>query len=162
VGTLLAFTMVAISVLIVRYAPPNEIATKVALPGSSESLTSDSGYSEPDEENSEDLLGNVQDIPTANEANKIRRQKAIACIILIFLGVVTIVSSVSFSFFPLFLRSIAGAFGSLLLVSATIALWFIGQDKSSLRQTGGFMCPFVPILPVCCILINVYLLMNLG
>ncbi len=58
VGTLLAFTMVAISVLIVRYAPPNEIATKVALPGSSESLTSDSGYSEPDEENSEDLLGN--------------------------------------------------------------------------------------------------------
>uniref|UniRef100_I1QUU7 Cationic amino acid transporter C-terminal domain-containing protein n=1 Tax=Oryza glaberrima TaxID=4538 RepID=I1QUU7_ORYGL len=59
VGTLLAFTMVAISVLIVRYAPPNEIATKVALPGSSESLTSDSGYSEPDEENSEDLLGNV-------------------------------------------------------------------------------------------------------
>lgn len=57
-GTLLAFTMVAISVLIVRYAPPNEIATKVALPGSSESLTSDSGYSEPDEETSEDLLGN--------------------------------------------------------------------------------------------------------
>uniref|UniRef100_A0A0E0M7Z2 Cationic amino acid transporter C-terminal domain-containing protein n=1 Tax=Oryza punctata TaxID=4537 RepID=A0A0E0M7Z2_ORYPU len=113
VGTLLAFTMVAISVLIVRYAPPNEIAMKVALPGSSESLTSDSGYSEQDEENSRDLLGN-------------------------------------------------GAFGGLLLASATVALWFIGQDKSSLRQTGGFMCPFVPILPVCCILINVYLLMNLG
>ncbi len=45
----------------------------------------------------------------------------------------------SFDLFPFcrFLRSIAGAFGSLLLVSATIALWFIGQDKSSLRQTGG-------------------------
>ncbi|XP_006662375.1 cationic amino acid transporter 3, mitochondrial-like [Oryza brachyantha] len=162
VGTLLAFTMVAISVLIVRYAPPSEIAMKVALPGSSESLTSLSGSSEPDEENSGDLFGNVQEIPTSNEANKIRRQKATACIILIFLGAVIVVSSVSFSFLPIYLRSIGCAFGGLVLVSATIALWFIGQDKSSTRQTGGFMCPFVPILPVCCILINVYLLMNLG
>uniref|UniRef100_A0A0D9XJZ3 Cationic amino acid transporter C-terminal domain-containing protein n=1 Tax=Leersia perrieri TaxID=77586 RepID=A0A0D9XJZ3_9ORYZ len=159
VGTLLAFTMVAISVLIIRYAPPNEIAMKVAHSGSAESLTSDSGYSEPDDENSRDLLGN--EIPTANEAKRIRRQKATACIILVFLAVVTIVSSVSFSFLPLYLRSISCAFGGLLLVSATIALWYIGQDSSS-RQTGGFMCPFVPILPVCCILINVYLLMNLG
>jgi solute carrier family 7 (cationic amino acid transporter), member 1 len=33
VGTLLAFTAVAISVLVVRYAPPNEMPMEVALAG---------------------------------------------------------------------------------------------------------------------------------
>ncbi|KAG8091665.1 hypothetical protein GUJ93_ZPchr0012g21791 [Zizania palustris] len=161
VGTLLAFTMVAISVLVVRYAPPSDISMKVALPGSLESLTSHSGYSETDEENAEDPFG--KEAPTASEvANNARRTKATACIILICFGVVTIVSSVSFSFFPFYLRSVTCAIGGLVLFSATTVIWYIGQEKSSSRQTGGFMCPFVPVLPVCCILINVYLLMNLG
>lgn len=57
-GTLLAFTTVAISVLVVRYAPPYEMPMEVALAGSSESPTSFSGHLENDEQNSEDLFGN--------------------------------------------------------------------------------------------------------
>ncbi|TKV93709.2 hypothetical protein SEVIR_9G243900v4 [Setaria viridis] len=59
VGTLLAFTMVAISVLVVRYAPPYEMPMEVALAGTPESLTSDSSHSEQDEQNLEDPFGNV-------------------------------------------------------------------------------------------------------
>jgi solute carrier family 7 (cationic amino acid transporter), member 1 len=53
----LAFTAVAISVLVVRYAPPNEMPMEVALAGTPESITS---YSEdsPQDENSEDSFGN--------------------------------------------------------------------------------------------------------
>lgn len=57
-GTLLAFTMVAISVLVVRYAPPYEMAMEVALEGTPESLISNSGLSEQDEQNLEDPFGN--------------------------------------------------------------------------------------------------------
>jgi len=57
VGTLLAFTTVAISVLVVRYAPPYEMPMEVALAGSSESLASFSGHLE-HEQNSEDPFGN--------------------------------------------------------------------------------------------------------
>ena len=57
-GTLLAFTTVAISVLVVRYAPPYEMPMEVALAGSSESLASFSGHLEHDEQNSEDPFGN--------------------------------------------------------------------------------------------------------
>lgn len=57
-GTLLAFTMVAISVLVVRYAPPYEMPMEVALAGTPQSLTSDSSHSEQDEQNLEDPFGN--------------------------------------------------------------------------------------------------------
>jgi len=58
VGTLLAFTTVAISVLVVRYAPPYEMPMEVALAGTPETLTSCSGHSEQDEQNLEDPFGN--------------------------------------------------------------------------------------------------------
>lgn len=162
VGTLLAFTMVAISILIVRYAPPSEMPMEGADPGSLESLASHTDHSEPVVEILEDPFGNVK-APTASEvANMVRRQKAKRCIVLVCFGVIIFASAVSFSSLPFYLRCTACALGSLLLLGATIALSCIGQDKSSSRQTGGFMCPFVPILPICCILINVYLLMNLG
>ena len=57
-GTLLAFTTVAISVLVVRYAPPYEMPMEVALAGTPETLTSCSGHSEQDEQNLEDPFGN--------------------------------------------------------------------------------------------------------
>ncbi|XP_051191437.1 cationic amino acid transporter 2, vacuolar isoform X1 [Lolium perenne] len=163
VGTLLAFTMVAISVLIVRYAPPDEMQMEGPDPGSLESLASQAGQSERDEDILGDPFGNVQEGPTASEVvNMVRRQKAKRCIILVCIGVIIFVSAVSFSSLPFYIQHTICAFSGLLLLGSTIALSCIGQDKNSLRKMEGFMCPFVPILPVCCILINVYLLMNLG
>lgn len=54
--------------------------------------------------------------------------------------------------------------GGLLLISGLIILTCIDQDdaRHSFGHTGGFTCPFVPLLPIACILINVYLLINLG
>ncbi|KAG2537934.1 cationic amino acid transporter 3, mitochondrial-like isoform X2 [Panicum virgatum] len=160
VGTLLAFTTVAISVLVVRYAPPYEMPMEVALAGKPETLTSCSGHSEQDEQNLEDPFGNA---PTVSEiASKARRQKAMRCIVLICLGVIIFISAVSFSSLPFYVRMTACTIGGLLLFSSSIVLLCIGQDKSSLGQTGGFMCPLVPLLPICCIIVNAYLLMNLG
>ncbi|WMV14474.1 hypothetical protein MTR67_007859 [Solanum verrucosum] len=34
--------------------------------------------------------------------------------------------------------------------------------KESFTKSGGFMCPFVPFLPVASVLINTYLLLNIG
>jgi hypothetical protein len=56
VGTLLAFTAVAISVLVVRYAPPYEMPMEVAL-----AVASFSGHLEHDEQNSEDPFSNGND-----------------------------------------------------------------------------------------------------
>ncbi|RLN16490.1 cationic amino acid transporter 3, mitochondrial-like isoform X2 [Panicum miliaceum] len=160
VGTLLAFTTVAVSVLVVRYAPPYEMPMEVALAGTPETLTSCSGHSEQDEQNLEDPFGNA---PTVSEiASKARRQKAMRSIVLICLGAIIFISAVSFSSLPFYVQMTACTIGGLLLLSSSIVLLCIGQDKSSLGQTGGFMCPLVPFLPICCIIVNAYLLMNLG
>ncbi|XP_037460783.1 cationic amino acid transporter 2, vacuolar-like [Triticum dicoccoides] len=163
VGTLLAFTMVAISLLIVRYAPPNDMPMGGADPSSVESLALHAGHSEADEGILEGPFGNVDEAPTASEiANMVRRQKAKRYIVMVCFGVIIFVPAVSFSSLPFSIRCTTCALGGLLLLGASIVLSCIGQDTSSSRQTEGFMCPFVPVLPVCCILINAYLLMNLG
>ncbi|XP_039778783.1 cationic amino acid transporter 3, mitochondrial-like [Panicum virgatum] len=167
VGTLLAFTTVAISVLVVRYAPPYEMPMKVAHAGTPESLISNSGHSEQDEQNLEDPFGNGNEkgdnsFPLTAKFNKVRRQKAIRSIVLICLGAIILVFAVSFSFLPFYVRMTACTIGGLLLLSSSIVLLYIGQDKISLGPTGGFMCPLVPLLPICCIIVNGYLRMNLG
>ncbi|KAH9330988.1 hypothetical protein KI387_003096, partial [Taxus chinensis] len=57
-----------------------------------------------------------------------------------------------------------GVIGALSLFCGLIVLIMIEQDEGrhSFGHSGGFICPFVPVLPVACILINVYLLVNLG
>ncbi|KAI3949709.1 hypothetical protein MKX01_040926 [Papaver californicum] len=62
---------------------------------------------------------------------------------------------------------IAGTFGAILdslLLCGLIALSWIDQDNArhSFGHIGGFTFPFVPLLPIASILINVYLLINLG
>ncbi|CAM0956963.1 unnamed protein product [Alopecurus aequalis] len=136
VGTLLAFTMVAVSVLIVRYTPPNEMPMGGAGPGSLESLASQTGPSEPDEE----ILGDpfAQEAPTASEvANMVRRQKAKRCIVLVCIGAIIFVSVVSLSSLPLYIQWTICAFSGLLLLGSTIVLSCIGQDKNSSKKTEG-------------------------
>ncbi|AQK65358.1 Cationic amino acid transporter 4 vacuolar [Zea mays] len=97
VGTLLAFTAVAISVLVVRYAPPYEMPMEVAL-----AVASFSGHLEHDEQNSEDPFSNVQEALDVSEvAREVRRQKAIGSIVLICVGAIILISAVSVSFLPL-------------------------------------------------------------
>jgi cationic amino acid transporter 1 len=54
--------------------------------------------------------------------------------------------------------------GGLFLLVGLIVLICIDQDdaRHSFGHSGGFICPFVPLLPIVCILINMYLLVNLG
>lgn len=158
VGTLLAFTAVAISVLVVRYAPPYEMPMEVAL-----AVASFSGHLEHDEQNSEDPFSNVQEALDVSEvAREVRRQKAIGSIVLICVGAIILISAVSVSFLPFYVQMIACTVGGLAVLGSSIVLLCIGQDKKFLGQTGGFMCPLVPFLPVCCIMVNLYLLMNVG
>lgn len=132
-------------------------------PSSLESLALHTGHSEADEGILEGPFGNVDEAPTASEiANMVRRQKAKRCIVMVCFGVIIFVPAVSFSSLPFSIRCTTCALGGLLLLGAAIVLSCIGQDTWSSRQIEGFMCPFVPVLPICCILINVYLLMNLG
>jgi len=63
-----------------------------------------------------------------------------------------------------YLRFTICGIGGLLLLSGLVSLTCIDQDEArhSFGHTGGFICPFVPLLPITCILINAYLLINLG
>ncbi|KAK9905411.1 hypothetical protein M0R45_000192 [Rubus argutus] len=52
----------------------------------------------------------------------------------------------------------------ILMLCCLIVLSCIDQDdaRHTFGHTGGFTCPFVPFLPAACILINTYLLIDLG
>uniref|UniRef100_A0A1J3HUU5 Cationic amino acid transporter 3, mitochondrial n=1 Tax=Noccaea caerulescens TaxID=107243 RepID=A0A1J3HUU5_NOCCA len=97
--------------------------------------------------------------------NKKRRKLASWSIISTCVGNFILSNAASSSLpLPGFVRySICGV-GGLLLLVGLIVLSCIDQDdtRHSFGQSGGFVCPCVPVLPVLCILINVYLLINLG
>ncbi|KAJ4796716.1 cationic amino acid transporter 2 [Rhynchospora pubera] len=134
VGTLLAFTMVAVSILVLRYAPPDEATDPVFL----------------------------QDQTEIKEYE--RRRKAISNIVLICLGSLILTSGASARFLPVYLQYIACIVGGLLLLCSSVLLSHIDQynGQSNFGNSGGFLCPFVPWLPILCITVNIYLLINLG
>ncbi|XP_077240741.1 cationic amino acid transporter 2, vacuolar-like [Tasmannia lanceolata] len=191
VGTLLAFTIVAVSILILRYVPPDE----VPLPPSSlqESIHSVSlRYStQENDSNSKDFVGSSKDDnqhsqdtliypdyvePSADfpliekEGGKDktkeqkRRRMAALNISFVCVGVLLLTSAASVEFLPSLVQYPVCIIGGLLLSCGLIVLSWIDQDdgRHSFGHTGGFICPFVPLLPISCILINVYLLINLG
>ncbi|KAK4481823.1 hypothetical protein RD792_012734 [Penstemon davidsonii] len=178
VGTLLAFTMVAISVLVLRYIPPDV----VPLPSSfqeaidSVSLRYSISNSPGGIDDSAPFLVNKESpieyplIEKAagqcnfliNEGN--RRTIAGWAIIITCIGVVILTSSASsLSLYGPLRYTLCGV-GGVLLLSGLMLLTLIDQDdaRHNFGHTGGFLCPFVPLLPIACILINVYLLINLG
>ncbi|KAF3326701.1 Cationic amino acid transporter 3 [Carex littledalei] len=63
-----------------------------------------------------------------------------------------------------YLQYLVCIIGGLLLLCASVILSCIDQYKgqSNFGRSGGFLCPFVPWLPILCIVINIYLLINLG
>ncbi|KAK4581410.1 hypothetical protein RGQ29_024885 [Quercus rubra] len=174
VGTLLAFTMVAISVLILRYVPPDEVPLLSSLQGSidSESLEYGRSGQGSNGEKSKVKVGTSMDddkpllvkedaSDTLNEEN--RRKIAGWTIMFTCVGAFLLTYAASNLGLPSSLRFSLCGVGGTLLLSGLIVLTCIDQDdaRHSFGHTGGFICPFVPLLPIVCILINVYLLINL-
>eukprot|EP00249_Psilotum_nudum_P019953 c27493_g1_i1 orf=508-2535(-) len=93
-----------------------------------------------------------------------RRWASIMSILAVCIGAVVIALSTSIELLPSWLRWSLGLVGVLVFGSACIVLSILEQDEGqhTFGQSGGFICPFVPWLPVASILINVYLLANLG
>ncbi|XP_021717076.1 cationic amino acid transporter 2, vacuolar-like isoform X1 [Chenopodium quinoa] len=180
VGTLLAFTMVAISLLIIRYVPPDVVPLPSSLQDSIDAVTLRYNDFTKDFGTSEDiakpllggatveasfplLLKQVADGSYALSDDN-RRKVAGWTIMLTCVGVLLLTSSASYVGLPsVFRYTLCGVGGGLLLSGLTV-LTCIDQDdaRHSFGHTGGFICPLVPLLPIACILINVYLLINLG
>ncbi|KAL5720597.1 Carnitine O-acetyltransferase mitochondrial [Ranunculus cassubicifolius] len=171
VGTLLAFTVVAISILILRYVPPDEMPLPPSLQESidfqySSTVDASRGVLSQDTEGKgeapfDPLIVKEGDPEKLNEE---RRKIAGWNITSVCLGILLLTSSASAENFPSVLRISVCGLGGVLLLCGLIALTWIDQDdaRHSFGHTGGFICPFVPLLPVACILINVYLMINLG
>ncbi|XAR69499.1 hypothetical protein NMG60_11001107 [Bertholletia excelsa] len=185
VGTLLAFTMVAISVLILRYVPPDEMPLPSSLQESIDSVSSRYSGSGKDIEGEtlkvhggsskrgrHVLLGRGNEpveyplIPkqAACMLNDNRRKIAGWTIMFTCVGVLLLTSSASSLGLPSFFRFTMCGIGGVLLLAGLVVLTCIDQDdaRHSFGHSGGFLCPLVPLLPILCILINVYLLINLG
>ncbi|KAK8963661.1 Cationic amino acid transporter 2, vacuolar [Platanthera guangdongensis] len=183
VGTLLAFTIVAISILILRYIPPDEVPLPPSLHQSIEPLYFIFSGEENDKELPKDLIG-VNDNETQSsgdvtsidypllrkdnnlyKVNELKRRKHAAwSIASVCTGILILTSSASTSSLPEYLFYSACSLGTLLFLAGLLVLSWIEQDgdRHSFGHAGGFICPLVPFLPVCCILINTYLLINLG
>ncbi|CAM8980846.1 unnamed protein product [Rhodiola kirilowii] len=177
VGTLLAFTMVAISVLILRYVPPDETPLPPAFHGSIDSVPYPLPSSSSDKILGENSNGSSsyakaafglplleKKIAEVISNDEKRRKVAGWTIMFTCVGVLVLASSASAVWLPSTLRyTLCGVGGALLLLGLAM-LTCIDQDdaRHSFGHTGGFICPFVPLLPIVCILINVYLLVNLG
>ncbi|PUZ37731.1 hypothetical protein GQ55_9G144200 [Panicum hallii var. hallii] len=181
VGTLLAFTIVAVSILILRYVPPDEVPLP---PSMQESFRLNQ---ECDAEKDRDLLGDgncnisqMKDVIVVVESMKDpliekrqhrgkmdetkRRKIAAFSIGSVCVGVLILTSSASVTWLPFLPICIGCIIGIVLLLAGLGVLSWIEQDngRHSFGHSGGFTCPFVPVLPVMCILINTYLLINLG
>ncbi|KAL6643730.1 hypothetical protein ACP70R_018496 [Stipagrostis hirtigluma subsp. patula] len=182
VGTLLAFTIVAVSILILRYVPPDEVPLPSSLQASfrlsqendEEKVTGPLG-----DENHEQGASEISDVIVVESikdpliekqlyASKLdetkRRKTAAGSIASVCIGVLVLTSSASATFLPFLVQCFICVFGGLLLLAGLGVLCWIDQDdgRHSFGHSGGFICPFVPLLPVMCILINTYLLINLG
>ncbi|XP_044499404.1 cationic amino acid transporter 2, vacuolar-like [Mangifera indica] len=180
VGTLLAFTMVAISVLILRYVTPDEVPLPSSLQESIDSVSLLYGQSSVSVNGKKlGTSSNIQPLlskkvaPVADPiikqfqdifSEKNRRRVAGWTIMFTCVGVFLLTYSASDLSLPRFLRFSLCGVGGVLLLCGLVVLTCIDQDEQrhSFGHTGGFLCPFVPLLPIACILINVYLLINLG
>ncbi|CAN1246208.1 Cationic amino acid transporter 2, vacuolar [Linum grandiflorum] len=162
VGTLLAFTMVAISVLILRYVPPDEVPVPSSL---QETIDSVSLQRNRNRERSNKKKAKVH-AGTSKDALSEEKRRKIAGWTIAFtcVGAFVLTYAASNVSIQWLLRYCLCGFGGALLSTGLIVLTCIEQDdaRHNFGHSGGFICPFVPLLPIFCILINTYLLINLG
>ncbi|CAL0321622.1 unnamed protein product [Lupinus luteus] len=187
VGTLLAFTVVAISVLILRYIPPDEVPLPPSIQESIDSVSTSYIWSslDTDEKDTTANVGtsrnqkpliikedaSVDDTLTAkhlafgNYLHEGNRRSVIGWVIAFTcVGVFVLTYAASDLTLPSSVRFALCGVGGILLLSGLVFLTSIDQDdaRHNFGHSGGFICPFVPLLPIACILINSYLLINLG
>ncbi|XP_073005979.1 cationic amino acid transporter 2, vacuolar-like isoform X1 [Typha latifolia] len=200
VGTLLAFTIVAISILILRYVPPDEVPLPSSLQESIDSIslhydsqeikTKDIAGVETDSQKPQGGISRAKGVEVSaeyplimKESNQVscsgsnflmhvadkldeqvRRKRAALSIASVCIGVVILTFSASATFLAIYISYLACSVGGLLLLAGLGVLSWIDQDngRHSFGYSGGFICPFIPFLPIMSILINTYLLVNLG
>ncbi|KAI3955426.1 hypothetical protein MKW98_018527 [Papaver atlanticum] len=189
VGTLLAFTIVAISILILRYVPPDEVPLSSSLHETIDSVstqysyttpeidgsntkdpvisTKNSKYFQPEAETSIGYPLIVKDIECSHDKLNEQKRRRLAAwnIAFVCIGVFLVTSAASSAeYLPGTARYLLCGIGVSLLLCGLIVLSWIDQDNArhSFGHIGGFTCPYVPLLPIASILINVYLLINLG
>ncbi|XP_006350453.1 cationic amino acid transporter 4, vacuolar-like [Solanum tuberosum] len=157
VGTLLSFTVVALSILILRYVPPDELPF---LPSDQQSNVSGQHL----DAFETDVAGRPL-LQSDVAQDKLRRRKLAAwSITMVCFGILVVVAAISTEGLSSILCFILSGIGGMLVICCLTMLNFIDQagTKESFTKSGGFMCPFVPFLPVASVLINTYLLLNIG
>ncbi|XP_049383917.1 cationic amino acid transporter 4, vacuolar-like [Solanum stenotomum] len=157
VGTLLSFTVVALSILILRYAPPDELPF---LPSDQQSNVSGQHL----DAFETDVAGRPL-LQSDVAQDKLRRRKLAAwSITMVCFGILVVVAAISTEGLSSILCFILSGIGGMLVICCLTMLNSIDQagTKESFTKSGGFMCPFVPFLPVASVLINTYLLLNIG
>ncbi|CAH8384843.1 unnamed protein product [Eruca vesicaria subsp. sativa] len=179
VGTLLAFTMVAISVLILRYVPPDELPLPASLQDRIDSVSFLCGETKSSDHVGTSSNSTKQPLIGENDASVMEKQEALGfwvlseenrrkvagwSIMFTCIGAFLLSYSASSISFPGVIRYPLCGVGGSLLLAGLIALSSIDQDdaRHTFGHSGGFICPLVPLLPIICILINMYLLVNLG
>ncbi|KAK4710060.1 hypothetical protein R3W88_004573 [Solanum pinnatisectum] len=157
VGTLLSFTVVSLSILILRYVPPDELPF---LPSDQQSNVSGQHL----DAFETDVAGRPL-IQNDVAQDKLRRRKLAAwSITMVCFGILVVVAAISTEGLSSILCFILSGIGGMLVICCLTVLNSIDQagTKESFTKSGGFMCPFVPFLPVASVLINTYLLLNIG
>ncbi|XP_058737778.1 cationic amino acid transporter 4, vacuolar-like [Vicia villosa] len=185
VGTLLAFTTVAVSVLIIRYVPPNEVPIPSSLLTCVDPLLNQSSgdieeettmspvdlasyfdnshlHDKPDVWLEHPLI--IKEVAKEERNENTRRKLAAWSISFLCIGILMVTGAASAERCPRFLRIGLFGVGVIVLLCSIVVLACMKQDdtRHSFGHSGGFACPFVPFLPAACILINTYLLIDLG
>ncbi|XP_027349024.1 cationic amino acid transporter 4, vacuolar-like isoform X5 [Abrus precatorius] len=148
VGTLLAFTAVAVSVLIIRYVPPDEVPIPCSLLTSVDPLLRHSGGDIGEDraispvnpasycENNhlhEALLGHpliIKEVTKDEQNERDRRKLATRTIALLCMGILIVTSAASAEWCPRTLRFTLCGVGGILLICSVIVLACIKQDET--------------------------------
>ncbi|KAG8134683.1 putative Low affinity cationic amino acid transporter 2 protein [Naja naja] len=164
IGTLLAYSLVAACVLILRYQPslnyeqPKYSAEKEALAGSGGECKSESQISMiPRKSFNLQMLINPSSLPTEQSATVVSLLVGLLAVLVCGLSILTtygINSLANMELWSIFLLA------SLFILFGIIMFIIWRQPQSQQKVT--FMVPFLPFLPSLSILVNIYLMVQLS